>query len=211
MDDRRHASKEETKTCSRVSHCHESRKTICFSDSIGTLYSWYFARRTVFISAKEGYGMRQLLQATEKRLLSAGFLPNTQTDKEEYVAKISILGRPNAGKSTLVNTLSGQEISIVSPIAGTTRDNVDSVIAFEKSSICSSTPLVFEKSKMHRENLERFSRLRAISALSRADVAILLIDATEGITHQDQTIASELTEAGVGVMIAFQNGIFGEK
>lgn len=157
-----------------------------------------------FISAKEGYGMRQLLQATEKRLLSAGFLPNTQTDKEEYVAKISILGRPNAGKSTLVNTLSGKEISIVSPIAGTTRDNVDSVIAFEKELyLLIDTAGIRKKSKMHRENLERFSRLRAISALSRADVAILLIDATEGITHQDQTIASELTEAGVGVMIAF--------
>ncbi|QQS59179.1 ribosome biogenesis GTPase Der [Candidatus Peregrinibacteria bacterium] len=158
----------------------------------------------IFISAKEGYGIRELLQKTEKALLLAGFSPKSKNDEEEYVAKISILGRPNAGKSTLVNTLSGRDVSIVSPLPGTTRDNVDSVILFEKERyLLIDTAGIRKKSKMHREDLERFSRLRALSALSRADVAIILIDATEGITHQDQTIAAELIEAGVGVMIAF--------
>jgi len=161
-------------------------------------------REIFFVSAKEHMGTDHLLDATEEALLERGFQRKGIKEEDEFVGKICIMGRPNAGKSTLVNTLSGKSIAITSPEAGTTRDNVDSVVRFEKEPyLLIDTAGIRKKSSMNREEIERYSRMRAISAISRADLAILLIDATEGISHQDQTIAAELKEAGVGVMIIF--------
>lgn len=161
-------------------------------------------REIFFVSAKEWIGVHELLEATEETLIANGFQKKNEEKEEKYIAKMALLGRPNAGKSTLTNILSGKEISIVSPLSGTTRDNIDSIIHFEKEEyLLIDTAGIRKKSGMNKEQIERFSRLRALSALSRADITILLIDAMEGITHQDQAIASELKEAGVGVMIVF--------
>lgn len=157
-----------------------------------------------FVSAKEFIGIHELRDATEDILIKNGFQQKDEEAEENYVAKMALLGRPNAGKSTLTNLLSGREVSIVSPVSGTTRDNIDSVIRFEKEEyLLIDTAGIRKKSGMNKEQIERFSRLRALAALSRANIAILLIDSTEGITHQDQAIASELKEAGVGIMIVF--------
>ena len=171
----------------------------------GDMYSLGVTDREIFfISAKEYKGIPELLHATTDALLRSGFQKKTEETPEEYVAKLAFLGRPNAGKSTLTNVLSGKNISIVSPVSGTTRDTIDSVVRYEKEKyLLIDTAGMRKKSGMHKEQIERFSRLRALSALSRADIAVLLIDATEGITHQDQTIASEIKEAGVGVIIVF--------
>lgn len=174
-------------------------------DVAGDFYSLGVSDHEIFfVSAKEWIGVHDLLESTEEALIAKGFQKKDEEAEENYVARISLLGRPNAGKSTLTNILSGKEVSIVSPVSGTTRDNIDSIIRFEKEEyLLIDTAGIRKKSGMNKEQVERFSRLRALSALSRADIAVLLIDSTEGITHQDQAIAAELKEAGVGVMIVF--------
>ncbi len=161
-------------------------------------------RDIFFVAAKETIGTHELLDATEDALIQNGFQKKDEIKQENTIANICVLGRPNAGKSTFINTLSGKDISIVSPEAGTTRDNVDSIVRYEKKSyLLIDTAGIRKKSSMNKEQIERYSRLRALSALSRANIAILLIDATEGITHQDQTIAAEIKQAGMGVIIIF--------
>jgi len=175
------------------------------NEVVGDFYTLGITDREIFFtSAKEHIGTHNLIEATEEAFLKNGFQEREAQKEDEFVSKICILGRPNAGKSTLVNTLSGKNISIVSPESGTTRDNVDSVVNFEKEKyLLIDTAGIRKKSNMNKKQIEKYSRIRAISALSRADIAILLIDATNGVTHQDQTIASELKDAGVGVMIIF--------
>jgi GTP-binding protein len=157
-----------------------------------------------FVSAKERMGIYHLRYATEEILLENGFSKDENQKSSDVVARICILGRPNAGKSTLMNILSGKNISIVSPQTGTTRDNIDSLVRYEKESyLMIDTAGIRKKSSMNAQQIEKYSRMRAISSLTRADVALLIIDSTEGITHQDQTIASEIKAMGVGVLIIF--------
>ncbi len=163
-------------------------------------------REIFFISAKEHRGLSELLDATEEEFARRSFLPRTEEEAEGdgYATRIALVGRPNAGKSTLLNTLAGKEISIVSETAGTTRDNIDSEANFEKEKfLLIDTAGIRKKSRMNEEQIERFSRLRTLNALTRADVAVLLIDATEGISHQDQTLADEIISTGCGVMVVF--------
>ena len=158
-----------------------------------------------FVSAKERIGVDDLIFATEEAFSKNGFSSKTETPPpSEYISRISILGRPNAGKSTFVNALSGREMAIVSEISGTTRDQVDSEVKYEKEKyLLIDTAGIRKKSAQNRDDIERYSRLRALSALERTDIAILLIDASLGISHSDQAIAGELVEAGVGIMIVF--------
>ena len=157
-----------------------------------------------FVSAKQNIGLSELVAATEKSFFQNGFSPKSEKKADDFVAKISILGRPNAGKSTLLNALSGKKIAIASEISGTTRDQIDSEIAFEKKKfLLIDTAGIRRKSAQNRDDIERYSRLRALASLERADIAILLIDATEGVAHADQMIAGQLVESGVGVMIVF--------
>lgn len=109
--------------------------------------------------------------------------------EEEEGLKLAIIGRPNAGKSSLVNRLSGSERTIVSNIAGTTRDAIDTVIEFENNKyVLIDTAGIRRKSKVE-ESLEYYSVLRAIKTIKRADVCIWMIDGTEGLTEQDKRIA----------------------
>ena len=130
-------------------------------------------------------------------------LPKNENEKDESdVIKVALIGKPNVGKSSLVNKILGENRVIVSNIAGTTRDAIDS--EFENSHgkyIFIDTAGIRRKSKV-TENLERYSVMRTQLAIERSDVCIFMIDANEGVTDQDARIAGEAHEAGKGVIIA---------
>lgn len=114
---------------------------------------------------------------------------------------VAVIGRPNVGKSSLINKLLGQDRVIVSPIAGTTRDSIDSPLDDgEDRYMLIDTAGIRRKSKLN-ENIERYSVLRAIAAIERSDVCVLMIDATEGVTEQDKRIAGYAHEAGKGLVV----------
>ena len=123
-------------------------------------------------------------------------------DEEDDRPKIAIIGKPNVGKSSIINKLLGEERVIVSYIAGTTRDAIDTpVIRNDREYVFIDTAGLRRKSKIHEE-IERFSIIRTVSAVERADVCVLVIDATEGVTEQDAKIAGIAHERGKGMIIA---------
>ena len=127
--------------------------------------------------------------------------PKEQYEEEEDVIKIAVIGKPNVGKSSLINELVGENRVIVSPIAGTTRDSIDT--PFEKDGdryMIIDTAGIRRKSKV-TEDIERYSVIRAVAAIERSDVALLMIDAAEGITEQDKKIAGVAHEAGKGIIV----------
>lgn len=121
--------------------------------------------------------------------------------EEEENIKIAMIGKPNVGKSSLINKLLGENRVIVSPIAGTTRDSIDT--PFEKDGqkyLLIDTAGIRRKSRVN-ENIEKFSVIRAVAAVERCDVCLLMIDAQEGVTEQDKKIAGIAHEAGKGVVV----------
>ena len=130
------------------------------------------------------------------------FPEETEGEQEDGRTKVAIVGKPNVGKSSLINHLIGEERVIVSDIAGTTRDAVDTEVAWDgREYIFIDTAGLRRKSKI-KEELERFSIIRAVTAVERADVVILMIDATEGVTEQDAKIAGIDHDRGKGIIIA---------
>lgn len=129
-------------------------------------------------------------------------LPPKQADEEENdVIKVAIIGKPNVGKSSLVNKILGENRVIVSDIAGTTRDAIDSEFENEFGKyVFIDTAGIRRKSKVS-EKLEKYSVMRSLLAVERADVCLLMIDANEGVTEQDTKIAGEAHEAGKAVII----------
>jgi GTP-binding protein len=129
------------------------------------------------------------------------FPEHSASEEEEEIPKIAIIGKPNVGKSSLVNKLVGEDRVIVSDIAGTTRDAVDTKVKFHgKEYIFIDTAGLRRKSKI-KEELERYSIIRAVAAVEKADVVLLMIDATEGVTEQDAKIAGIAHERGKGIII----------
>lgn len=135
------------------------------------------------ISAIHGTSTGDLLDA-----LVAAF-PRQDEDEEDDSIKIAIVGKPNAGKSSLLNKLTGEERVIVSPIAGTTRDSIDSKIKFQGLDITLIDTAGIRRRGKIEHGVEQYSVLRAFKSIERADVALLMIDATTGITSQDAHIA----------------------
>ena len=132
----------------------------------------------------------------------AHFPEDAGADEDQDIPKIAIVGKPNVGKSSLVNRLVGENRVIVSNVAGTTRDAVDTKVKFHgKEYIFIDTAGLRRKSKI-KEELERFSIIRAVAAVEKADVVIVMIDATEGVTEQDAKIAGIAHERGKGIIIA---------
>lgn len=149
------------------------------------------------ISSEQGLGLGDLLDEVVK------YFPKQQEDEEEDTLKVAIVGKPNAGKSSLTNRILGQERSIVNEIPGTTRDAIDT--PFEKDGkkyIIIDTAGMRKKGRIEDETVERYSVLRSLTAVKRADVAIIMIDATEGITEQDVKIAGFVNEEGKPSVIA---------
>lgn len=148
------------------------------------------------VSALHGSGTGDLLDA----IVDA--IPPTLADEEEDESlKIAILGRPNAGKSTLLNKLIGEERAIVSPIPGTTRDATDTKFKWHGQEITLIDTAGIRRRGKIDPGIEKYSVLRAIKALQRADVALLLVDAQEGVTAQDAHIAGMLAEASAGIVL----------
>ena len=125
---------------------------------------------------------------------------NTLEDDNEII-KVAVIGKPNVGKSSLVNKILGEDRLIVSDIAGTTRDAIDSDYQneFGKYTFI-DTAGVRKKSKI-KESIEKFSIMRTLFAIERSDVCLMMIDANEGVTDQDAKIAGEAHEAGKGIII----------
>ena len=138
---------------------------------------------------------------SRRRGRCASQLTRTHGEFEQHETSIAIIGRPNVGKSTLLNALTGTSRAIVSPIAGTTRDAVDEVVEFEGSQLrFVDTAGIRRKGKTHLM-AEKLSVVMARRHLEAADVALLVIDATEGVTASDATIGGYAHESGRSVII----------
>ncbi len=130
------------------------------------------------------------------------FPERSAEEEEDTTPKIAVIGKPNVGKSSLINRICGNQRLIVSDIAGTTRDAVDTRVRNNKKDyIFIDTAGIRRKSKI-KEDIERFSIIRAVASVEKADVVVLMIDATEGVTEQDAKIAGIAHERGKGVIIA---------
>jgi GTPase len=148
-----------------------------------------------FLSSMSGSGTGELLDAV------VGLIEDDQAPEETNVPKFAIIGQPNVGKSSLLNALIGQERTIVSDIAGTTRDTIHTRYnLFQKDFVLIDTAGIRRKTKVH-EDLEFYSVIRAIKAMDEADVCLLLLDASKGITAQDLSIFSLAVKKGKGVVI----------
>ncbi|HQK15525.1 MAG TPA: ribosome biogenesis GTPase Der [Anaerolineae bacterium] len=149
------------------------------------------------VSALHGTGVADLLDVV------VDLLPPAEPEAEEAdtAIHVAILGRPNVGKSSLLNRLLGEERAIVSPVAGTTRDALDTEMEWEGQKIVLIDTAGIRRRGKVEPGVEKYSVLRTARALQRTDVALLLIDATEGITAQDAHIAGMIADEGVSVVV----------
>ena len=148
------------------------------------------------ISAVSKQGLGDLLDEVIRY-----FDPDQTEEEEDLRPKVAVIGKPNAGKSSIVNALAGEKRMIVSDIPGTTRDAIDTVVTHgDKEYILIDTAGLRRKAKI-KEELERYSIIRAVTAVERADVVLMVIDAVEGVTEQDAKIAGIAHERGKGVII----------
>ena len=148
------------------------------------------------ISASNAIGIGDVLDK-----IYESFPEKTQDEDEDDIIKVAVIGKPNVGKSSLINKILGENRTIVSDIAGTTRDAIDSRFENEKGKyILIDTAGIRKKSKV-KESIEKFSIMRTLLAIERADVCLMMIDALEGVTDQDAKIAGEAHEAGKGIII----------
>ena len=149
------------------------------------------------ISSSSRLGLGDMLDEVVKH-----FPEQKSQDEEDEIPRIAVVGKPNVGKSSLVNKLVGEDRVIVSDIAGTTRDAIDTKVAWNgKEYIFIDTAGLRRKGKV-KEEIERYSVIRTVTAVERANIVILMIDAVEGITEQDAKIAGIAHEKGKGVIIA---------
>ena len=151
----------------------------------------------IAVSAASRLGIGDLLDEVVSH-----FRPGSSEEVEDDRPRIAVVGKPNVGKSSIINKLLGENRVIVSNIAGTTRDAIDTTIKRNgKEYILIDTAGLRRKNKI-KEELERYSIIRTVAAVERADVVVLVIDATEGITDQDSKIAGIAHERGKGIIIA---------
>ena len=147
------------------------------------------------VSGEQNIGISELLDKITESF------PDYEEEKPDNRIKFSVIGRPNVGKSSLVNAIVGYDRVLVSNVAGTTRDAIDTVFKYENNEyVVIDTAGMRKKGKIY-ESIERYSLLRALKAIDRSDVCLLLIDATTGIIEHDKHIASYAIEAGKAIII----------
>jgi len=151
------------------------------------------------ISAMHGHGAGDLLDEIVHYLESHTSAP--RADLPEEAIRVAILGRPNVGKSSLVNALLGQERVIVSEIPGTTRDSIDTVLVRGDRTFVLVDTAGLRRKRKHRQGIEYYSELRALEAAERADVALVLIDSTQGVVEHDLTVADVARKAGCATLV----------
>ena len=184
----------------------KSRKPVCLAvnkcDSIGLVNPDVFEFYSLGIgdlfetSAIHGHGTGDMLD-----WVLANIPEDAEEDEEDDIIKVAIVGKPNVGKSSLLNRILGEERVIVSNVAGTTRDAIDSYFENETGKYCFiDTAGMRRKSKVD-DAIEKFSNMRSINAIERADVCLILIDANDGVTEQDTKIAGLVHEAGKAAII----------
>ena len=160
------------------------------------IYAYYeLGFETVLgVSAEHNLGFKELLNILTKDI-------DIKEENEEDIVKFCFIGRPNVGKSSLINALLNEERVIVSDVAGTTRDSVDTRLTYDKKDyIVIDTAGMRKKGRIY-ENIEKYSLMRSMKAIDRSDVCILVIDAKEGIIEHDKHILSYAIEAGKGIVI----------
>ena len=174
--------------------------TLCVnkSDSIGNIkpefYEFYNLGLgdPISVSSVHGHGTGDLLDA-----VFASLEFSDDTDYAETDIQVAIIGKPNVGKSSLVNQLSGEDRAVVTDIAGTTRDATDTIVERDDNRyIFIDTAGIRRKSKIEEKSIERYSVIRSFSAVDRANVCLIMIDATEGFTEQDSKIAGYAHDQG---------------
>ena len=184
----------------------KSRKPVCLAvnkcDSIGLVNPDVFEFYSLGIgdlfetSAVHGHGTGDMLDWVLENIPE-----EDDTDEEDDIIKVAIVGKPNVGKSSLLNCILGEERVIVSNVAGTTRDAIDSYFENETGKYCFiDTAGMRRKSKVD-DAIEKFSNMRSVAAIERADVCLILVDANDGVTEQDTKIAGLVHEAGKAAII----------
>src|SRR5438128_1488516 len=149
------------------------------------------------ISAQHGLGVGELLD----RVIGVLPRPDEAAPADDNADRLAIMGRPNVGKSSLLNALLGDERALVSPTPGTTRDPIDTELSFDGVPVVLIDTAGIRRKSSSRDRLERYRLLRGIHAMERADVVLLVIDASAGVLAQDQHVAGYALEAGKGLVI----------
>src|SRR5439155_4318410 len=148
------------------------------------------------VSALHGYGTGDLLDAVLERLPGLG-----RPSIGEDAIRVAILGRPNVGKSSLLNAMIGRERVIVSDIPGTTRDAIDTVFQRGDRTFVFVDTAGLRRKRKHRQGIEYYSELRALDAAERADVALVLVDSSEGIVEHDLSVADVARKANCATLV----------
>lgn len=172
-------------------------------DSVGALpmefYEFYNLGLgdPVAVSSVHGHGTGDLLDRVFE------YLPKSESGSEdEEIIRVAVIGKPNAGKSSLINRIAGQERTIVSDVAGTTRDAIDTYIERDGVNYCFVDTAGLRRQAKVQDNIERYSVMRAKMAVELSDVCVVMIDAAEGFTEQDSKVAGLAVESGKAVVVA---------
>ena len=158
------------------------------------------------ISAEQALGLGDLLD----RVISH-FPEDKETDYDEDLIRVAFIGKPNAGKSSLINHILGEERLIVTDIPGTTRDSIDSYFTYDDNKYVFVDTAGLRRKRSIYENVERYSVVRTLAAVDRADLCVLVIDGTEGVTEQDTKVAGYAHDNGKGIIIAINKWDIVEK
>lgn len=151
----------------------------------------------IIISAEQGLGIGDLLDEIIKH-----FPEHKDTDYDDEIVRVAVIGKPNVGKSSLINNILGEERVIVTDIPGTTRDAIDTYFTYGEDEYVFIDTAGLRRKRSIYENVERYSVVRTLTAVDRSDICVLIIDGTEGVTEQDTKISGYAHENGKGIIIA---------